>query len=152
MNGYAVIPLVATVAFLGPLVALLLHRPRLKRNLLMLLFVIPATLWSLADFLLRSQLLPIDPLVLVKIVICLGILMIIQYHHFLRSRAGRQDGKALLAYLPLAAVVGLTVSGSIPRSMQVSHDLVIIRYGLWILPVALFIVALIFNVAYLLVR
>ena len=152
MSGYAVIPLVATVAFLGPLVALSLHRPRLKRNLLMLLFVIPAMLWSLADFILRSQLLPVDSLVLVKVVICVGILMIVQYHLFLRSRAAKQDRKALLAYLPLAAVVGLTISGAIPRSMQVSHDLVIIRYGLWIIPVALFMVALIVYDAYLLVR
>jgi diguanylate cyclase (GGDEF)-like protein len=152
MSGYAVIPLVASVAFLGPLVALLLHRPRLKRNLLMLLFVIPAMLWSLSDFFLRSQILTIDPSVLVKVIICLGILVIVQYHHFLRSCAGKRDRRAVLAYLPLAAVVGLIISGWMPRSIQVSHDLVIIRYGLWIVPVALFIVALIVYDAYLLVR
>ncbi len=152
MSGHAVIPLVATVAFLGPMVALLLHHPRLKRNLLMLLFVIPAMLWSLADFFLRIQLSPVDSLTLVKVVICLGILMIIQYHHFLRSHAGKQDGKALLAYVPLVAVVGLTISDWMPRSIQVSHDLVIIRYGLWIIPVALFLVALIGYDMYLLLR
>jgi diguanylate cyclase (GGDEF)-like protein len=152
MSGYAVIPLVASVAFLGPLVALLLHRPRLKRNLLMLLFVIPAMLWSLSDFFLRSQILTIDPSVLVKVIICLGILVIVQYHHFLRSCAGKRDRRAVLAYLPLAAVVGLIISGWMPRSIQVSHDLVIIRYGLWIVPVALFIVALIVYDAHLLVR
>jgi diguanylate cyclase (GGDEF)-like protein len=152
MSGYAVIPLVASVAFLGPLVALLLHRPRLKRNLLMLLFVIPAMLWSLSDFFLRSQILTIDPSVLVKVIICLGILVIVQYHHFLRSCAGKRERRAVLAYLPLAAVVGLIISGWMPRSIQVSHDLVIIRYGLWIVPVALFIVALIVYDAYLLVR
>ncbi len=152
MSGYAVIPLVATVAFLGPLVALLLHRPRLKQNLLMLLFIIPAMLWSLTDFFLRSQLLSIHPLVLSKVIICLGILMIVQYHAFLRSRAGKQNGWAPLAYLPLAAVVGLTMSGWMPRSIQVSHDIVIIQYGLWIVPVALFLVAMIGHDAYLLVR
>jgi diguanylate cyclase (GGDEF)-like protein len=152
MSGYAVIPLVASVAFLGPLVALLLHRPRLKRNLLMLLFVIPAMLWSLSDFFLRSQILTIDPSVLVKVIICLGILVIVQYHHFLRSCAGKRERRAVLAYLPLAAVVGLIISGWMPRSIQVSHDLVIIRYGLWIVPVALFIVALIVYDAHLLVR
>jgi diguanylate cyclase (GGDEF)-like protein len=152
MSGYAVIPLVASVAFLGPLVALLLHRPRLKRNLLMLLFVIPAMLWSLSDLFLRSQILTIDPSVLVKVIICLGILVIVQYHHFLRSCAGKRERRAVLAYLPLAAVVGLIISGWMPRSIQVSHDLVIIRYGLWIVPVALFIVALIVYDAYLLVR
>jgi diguanylate cyclase (GGDEF)-like protein len=152
MSGYAVIPLVATVAFLGPLVVLLLHRPRLQRNLLMLLFVIPAMLWSLSDFFLRSQILTIDPSVLVKVIICMGVIVIVQYHHFLRACTGKRDRRAVLAYLPLAAVVGLIISGWMPRSIQVSHDLVIIRYGLWIVPVALFIVALIVYDAYLLVR
>ncbi len=152
MSGYALIPLVACVALLGPLIALLLHRPRPTQNLLMLLFVIPAMLWSLADFLLRSQVLPIDPLTMAKVIICVGILMIVQYHQFLRSRAGKKGGKALLAYVPLAAVIGLTTLGWMPRSIQVSHDFVMISYGLWILPVALLLVALIIHDAHLLLK
>jgi len=152
MNSYALIPLLAAIAFLGPLAVVLLHRPRPKRNVLFLLFAIPAVLWSLADFLLRSGFLPSLELVLVKVVICLAVLAIVQYHYFLRSHAGKQNGKALLAYLPLAATVGLAVSGYMPRSIQMSHDVAVIRYGVGIIPITLSLLVLVSHDTYLLRR
>jgi diguanylate cyclase (GGDEF)-like protein len=151
-NSYALIPLLAAIAFLGPLAAVLFHRPRPKRNVLFLLFAIPAVLWSLSDFLLRSGFLPAHDLVLVKVVVCLGVLVVVQYHYFLRSHAGKQNGKALLAYLPLVAVIGLTISGYMPRSADMGPHAAVVRYGVWILPIALSLIALIAHDAYLLRR
>jgi len=151
-NSYAFIPLLAAIAFLGPLAVVLFHRPRPKRNVLFLLFAIPAVLWSLSDFLLRSGFLRTHELVLAKVVICLAVLMAVQYHHFLRSHAGKQSGKALLAYLPLAATVGLTISGYMPRSVDMGPHAAVVRYGVWFLPIVLFLLAFIAHDAYLLLR
>jgi len=151
-NSYAIIPLLAAIAFLGPLAVVLLHRPRPKRNVLFLLFAIPAVLWSLADFLLRSGFLPTHEMVLVKIVICLAVLVVVQYHYFLRSHAGQQNGKALLAYLPLAATVGLTISGYMPRSVDMGPHAAVVRYGVGILPIALSLLVLISHDTHLLRR
>jgi hypothetical protein len=152
MNSYALIPLVAAIAFLGPLTVVLLHRPRPRRNVLFLLFAISAVLWSLSDFLLRSGFLPTHELVLVKVVICLGVLVVVQGHYFVRSHTGKQSGTLLFAYLPLAATIGLAISGYIPRSIQMSHDVAVIKYGVWIVPVALLLLALIGHDVFLLLR
>ncbi len=151
-NSYALIPLLAAIAFLGPLAVVLLHRPRPKRNVLFLLFAIPAVLWSLADFLLRSGFLPSYELVLVKVVICLAVLAVVQYHYFLRSHAGQQNGKALLAYLPLVATVGLTISGYMPRSVDMGPHAAAVRYGVWIIPIALCLITVVSHDTYLLRR
>ena len=120
-ENYALIPLLAAIAFLGPLAVVLLHRPRSKRNVLFLLFAIPAMLWSTADFVLRAGFLPDWDLILVKVIICLAVLMAVQYHLLLRSHAGRQHASAALAYVPLIATIGLTILGWVPRSMDMAR-------------------------------
>lgn len=152
MNGYALVPLFATIAFMGPLVALLLHRPRSAQNVLFLLFTCIAMLWSLSDFILRAGLIPTHQLALVKVIICLAVLMTIQFHRLLRSFAGRRDGWALLDYLPLAAILGLTLSDLVPQSVEVSHEVADVRYGPWMLPVVLVLAAFIVHDAYLLLQ
>lgn len=153
MHGsYALVPLLAAIAFLGPLAAVLLHRPRSKRNVLLILFAVPAMLWSVADYLLRAGWAPDWNLVLVKAIICLAVLMVVQYHLLLRSHAGRQSAGAMLAYLPLCATIGLTISGRVPRSIEIGPETFDVSYGVWLLPVAAALLACIGHDVYLLLQ
>jgi diguanylate cyclase (GGDEF)-like protein len=151
-ENYALIPLLAAIAFLGPLAAVLLHRPRSKRNALFLLFAIPAMLWSTADFVLRGGFLPDWDLILVRVIICLAVLMAAQYHLLLRSHAGRQHASAALAYVPLIATIGLTILGWVPRSMDTGRGVVDVSYGFWIVPVVMCLFVFIGHDSYLLLR
>ena len=152
MSSYAVIPLLAAIALVALLIVLLLHRPEGGRGALFLFYVIPAILWSLCDFALRSGYLPDHDLILVKSTICLAIWMVVQYHLILRSYVAQQTRKQLLAYLPLAAIVGLAISGYIPRSIEIDHNVTIVRYGIGIVPIAIFALALIIHDLHLLLR
>ncbi len=78
------------------------------------MYLIPAVLWSLSDFLLRSDALHINQTVLVKVIICMCFWMVIQYHYILSSYHGR-SGRIPFAFLPLLAVIVLAAVDLIIR-------------------------------------
>ncbi|OGO01475.1 MAG: hypothetical protein A2Y72_04945 [Chloroflexi bacterium RBG_13_53_26] len=153
MNEHMLIPLLATIVYLVPLVLLLLHRPWPKQGVLFLLYLIPAMLYSLADFLLRAGSLAINDELLVKIIICLAILMIVQFHYILRSYAtNRIDRTSALGYVAFGAIIIFTALDYVPRNLEVTDDGVSVQYGLWLLPLVVFVLALILQDLYLLRR
>ena len=151
-SSHVLIPLIASIVFLFPLVIVLLHRPWRAQHTLFLLYLIPAMLWSLCDFILRRNYFPENQELLVKIIVCLAIWMLTQLHYILRYYGTGKIQKIPFVYLPLAATIALTISNNIPQRVEVSYNATKVEYGVWILPVALSILIFIGHDIYLLLR
>jgi hypothetical protein len=85
MSAQILIPLIATIAYIPLFVILLSNRPWQRSHRIFLLFLIPAVLWSLSTFLSMSNLLTHNKSLEVKIILCIAILMLVQFHYFVRS-------------------------------------------------------------------
>jgi len=142
MNAHALIPLIATIAYTPLLVILLGNRPWNRKKTLFFLFLISAALWSLSDIFGRSDFFMQDKLLLVRIVLCAGIWMGVQYHYFLTAFYQPQPGKRPFAYvLPLSTVL-LATQGYIPRSIDITAGGIHVAYGGWFMLVASALVVL----------
>jgi diguanylate cyclase (GGDEF)-like protein len=151
MNSNALIPLAATIAYVPLLLVSLFHRPWQKQQGYFILYLIPAMLWSLSDFFLRSDLLHIDETLLVKVIVCMGFWMVIQFHYVLSSRHST-PGRIPFLFLPLLALIALAASDEVPSSVTTTEDAIAVDYGFWILLIAIPIVLAIFWDFYLLAR
>jgi hypothetical protein len=95
MNVHSIIPLLAGIAFIPLLIILIINRPWQKQHVIFASYLIPATLWSISDFLLRSNYLMAYKTILFRIVICIFILMVVQFYYFIRYYFYRSAGKGL---------------------------------------------------------
>ncbi|MHA2315075.1 MAG: GAF domain-containing protein, partial [Candidatus Hermodarchaeia archaeon] len=132
MNSHALIPLVATIAYIPLFVILLANRPWQSKQKLFFLFLIPAILWSLSDFAGRSDWFMQHNPFLVKMVLCAGIWLAIQYRYLLQSFYKSDIAKRPFAYIILAATIALAALGYIPRSIIVTSGGINIDYGYWL--------------------
>lgn len=151
MNSNALIPLAATIAYVPLLLVSLFHRPWQRQQGYFVLYLIPAVLWSLSDFLLRSDWLNIDHTILVQVIICMGFWMVIQFHYVLSSYHSKPS-RIPFAFLPLLALIVLVALGKIPHTVETTEGEISVRYGLWIILIAIPVVALIFRDFHLLAR
>jgi diguanylate cyclase (GGDEF)-like protein/putative nucleotidyltransferase with HDIG domain len=129
MNTYALVPLIAFVAYIPLFVILLTNRPWQRKQRLFFLFLIPATLWSLGDIFFRSDFFMPHKLLLIKVGLCAAIWMGIQFHYFLRSFYHPQDSKIPFAYVLLLGSIILAALGYIPGSIDVA-DGITLQYGI----------------------
>jgi diguanylate cyclase (GGDEF)-like protein len=151
MNSNALIPLAATIAYVPLLFVSLFHRPWQRQQGYFVLYLIPAMLWSLSDFLLRSDFLNINHTLLAKVIICMGLWMVIQFHYVLSSYHSK-PGRIPFAFLPLAGMIALVVLDKVPSSVVSTEDALLVEYGHWTMLMAIPIVAIICRDFYLLVR
>jgi len=151
-SSHVLIPLIATIVFLFPLVIVLLHRPWHGQHTLFLLYLIPAMLWSLSDFVFRSDFFPAYQVLLVKILFCLAIWTVTQFHYILNYYGTGKIQKMPFVYLPLAATIALSIIGYIPQHVEVTEDVISVRYGIWVLPIVLSLLILIVYDMYLLLQ
>ena len=130
MNIYIFIPLVATIAYIPLLLSTIGARPRHRQHILLLLFLIAACLWSLADFIFRSNYFPGAAAVLIRIIICLFSWMAIQFH-CLSSSFFQADKRHWLplAYGSLALIVGFVAFGIIPHGLVQEGATTLPEYG-----------------------
>ena len=133
MNSHALIPLIATIAYIPVLVILLANRPWDRKQRFAFLFLIPAILWSLTDTFFRSDFLLPDKLFLVKVVLCFAVWMGVQGHYSLRSFYSSQRLKIPFAYILLVSGIVLAALGYIPRSIDVTTGGIAIDYGNWLI-------------------
>jgi len=118
MNGSALIPLIATIAYIPLFAILVSNRPWQRRHKLFLLFLTSAVLWSFSTFLSRSDLLTltIDKKLDVGIVICLYLWMLIQFHYFIRSFYRSERVKIPLAHVfVIASIVLVALAIRVPE-------------------------------------
>ena len=151
MNSNALIPLAATIAYVPLLLVSLFHRPWQRQQGYFVLYLIPAMLWSLSDFLLRSDLLNINHTLLVKVIICMGFWMVVQFHYVLSSYHSKAS-RIPFAFLPLLALIVLAALDVVPRSVDVTEDRLAVDYGLWIPLIAIPLFIAICRDFYLLAR
>ena len=133
MNTHALIPLVASIAYIPLFVILLLNRPWQRQQRLFLLFLIPAILWSFSDFFVRSDFLFADKLLMARVVICILIWLLIQFHYFLCSFYQRHPVKIPAAYAFLAGTIALAVLGYIPGGIEPTASGINVDYGIWVI-------------------
>jgi diguanylate cyclase (GGDEF)-like protein len=136
MNAQSVIPLVATIAYIPLLVVLLANRPWQSQQRLFHLFLISAMFWSISDVFFRSDWFTAYKLLLVKIVLCGGIWMVIQYRYLLQSFYKSQVAKMPFAYIVLAASVVLSALGYIPQNVTTGANGIAVDYGNWLFLIA----------------
>ncbi|MBN2098799.1 MAG: diguanylate cyclase [Dehalococcoidia bacterium] len=151
MNSNALIPLAATIAYVPLLLVSLFHRPWQRQQGYFVLYLIPAILWSFSDFMLRSDLLHINDTLLVKVIVCMGFWMVIQFHYVLSSQHST-PGRIPLMFLPLLALIALAALDTVPSSVTSTEDTIAVDYGFWILLIAIPVIVAIFRDFYLLAR
>ena len=151
MNSNALIPLAATIAYVPLLLVSLFHRPWQKQQGYFVLYLIPAMLWSLSDFILRSDKININQTLLVQVIICMGFWMIIQFHYVL-SCYHSKPARVPFAFLPLLALIVLAALGEIPRDVVLTEGDLTVRYGFWTLVTAIPVLAFICRDFYLLAQ
>lgn len=99
MNADALIPLIAAVAYIPLFVILLSNRPWQRRHRLFFIFLIATAFWSLSTFLSKSGLLIHNKPLEVKIVLCIFMWMLVQFHFFIASFYRSERTKIPLAYV-----------------------------------------------------
>jgi diguanylate cyclase (GGDEF)-like protein len=107
MNIYALIPLIATITYIPLLVSTLSARPWQRQHRLFLLFLVPAMLWSLVDYIFRSYYFPNLTEILSRIIIFLFVWMAVQFHCFASSFYPASKGRWLFfvyAYLIIVSI------------------------------------------------
>jgi len=85
MNIYALFPLVAIIAYIPLLVITMGSRPWQSQHKLFTYFLVAAMMWSLVDYLARSNFFPQYNFFLFKLVIIMAMWMAVQLHCFMSS-------------------------------------------------------------------
>ncbi len=112
MNIYALLPLVATIAYVLLLVTIVGSRPWQRRHTLFILFLIPAMLWSLTNYLFRGNFFTEYNQLLFKLVIILFSVMVVQFHCFTSSFYAQVQRRWLpFAYVSLAIIIAVVMLG-----------------------------------------
>jgi diguanylate cyclase (GGDEF)-like protein/putative nucleotidyltransferase with HDIG domain len=137
MSAQILIPLIATIAYIPLFVILLSNRPWQRSHRIFLLFLIPAVLWSLSTFLSMSNLLTHNKSLEVKIILCIAILMLVQFHYFVRSFYQFQRPKIPFAYIFPIATILLAMLGHIPQEVEVTAGGINVNYGPWLIVIGL---------------
>jgi diguanylate cyclase (GGDEF)-like protein/putative nucleotidyltransferase with HDIG domain len=73
----------------------------------------------------------------VKIVVCIAILMLVQFHYFVSSFYQSKRTRKPVAYIFLAATIVLATLGYIPRGIEITAGGIDVDYGPWIITIGL---------------
>lgn len=153
MDIYALVPFFAALAYIGLLATTVSSRPRSAQQRLFSLFLVPAVLWSLSDFLLRSDFLDQHNLLLGKVIVFMFTWLAVQFHVFTSSFFSPGEGRWLpLAYTSLAVVFAAAALGYIPRSIVADGGKLYPVYGPAILLVMVPLLALLARNVYVFTR
>ncbi len=153
MNIYALFPLIAIIAYIPLLLTVANSRPWQRRHTLFVLFLIPAMMWSLADYLWRSNNFPEHSMLLGQFTIILFCLMAIQFYCFTSSFFAPGQGRWLtFAYSSLALIIILVALGYIPENIITDGEKLYPVYGNGVIIIALPLCTLVTRTAYVLVR
>ena len=132
MNIDALIPLIATIAYIPLFVILLANCPWDRKQKVFFLFLIPAMLWSFSSFFFRGDFFMPHKLLLVKVGICILFWMLVQFHYLLSSFYRVERIKIPLAYIFLLSTIALAALGYIPRGIEITSRGINVDYGIWI--------------------
>ena len=130
MNIYNYIPLVAMVAYFPLLVTTISARPLSKKHKLFLLFLISAVIWSLVDFIARSDFLPQMRPIWLRLILLAFTLTAVQFHCFTSSFFPPGRGRWLpFAYGSLVVVAILLFVGFSNENIVAQGEKLYPQYG-----------------------
>ena len=133
MNIYALFPLIAIAAYIPLLVITIGTRPWQRQHRLFTLFLVAAVMWSLFDYLARSNFFPQYNFLFFRLVLIMLTWMAVQLHCFMSSFFPPRTRRWLpFAWSVLGAVVLLSVLGYLPEGMMVSDGRLYPVYVPWI--------------------
>ncbi len=146
MNVYAIAPLIATIAYIPLLLTILSSRPWQRRQILFVIFLISAMLWSLLDYIFRGNFFPGMADTIFKLVIISFFLMTVQFHYFGTSFYPRGQKRWIPhVYISLLVVIVLTSLGYVTGSVTINSSYV---YGFYKIGVIALAIPLIFMVSW----
>jgi len=130
MNVYALIPLIAVIAYIPLLITTISSRPWQTRHKLFILFLIAAMMWSLTSVFLRSNFFPQYNFLLLKVILITFTWTVVQFYCFASSFFAPGQGRWLpLAYGSLAVVIALVLLGYVAGGVTAEGDKVYLDYG-----------------------
>jgi len=145
MNGYALAPLIATIAFIPLLIFIASSRPWQRRHVLFFLFLISAIAWSFVVYLFRSNLIPDMGSFLFKFSVILFAITVVQFHCFTSSFYCQGQGRWLpFAYLSLIPISILVILGYVTSDVIVQGTYVhgSYQFGIFIVALPLLVLAI----------
>jgi diguanylate cyclase (GGDEF)-like protein len=151
MNIHALIPLIASVAYIPLFFILINNRPWQRQHKLFVVYLLVAIFWSLTDVMCRSYFFMANKVILVQIVIFAFLLTCVQSHYFVASFYRDINFKFPVAYSIPALGIILMALGYIPQSVIIDKGVTPV-YGYWIYLLGLLLVILGVMDIYFLVR
>ena len=146
MNVYAIAPLVATIVYIPLLLTALSSRSWQKKQILFVIFLISAMLWSALDFIYRGNYFPGLQETLFKLVIMSFFLMTVQFHYFATSFYPLGQKRWIPhVYTSLIIVFVLISLGYVTGSVTIENNF---AYGFYKIGVIALAVPLIFMVSW----
>ncbi|MCJ7514393.1 MAG: GAF domain-containing protein, partial [Dehalococcoidia bacterium] len=152
MNAQALVPLVAAVAYIPLLIILIFNRPWKRQHNLLFWYLIPAILWSLVSFVVRSDYLIEYKVIVIKIALWIALWMAVQFLYIVRYFSGAQFFRPYFAYSLLAVLLVLEVLGYVPKSVDTGGNGLNVQYGYWYIGLASILFLLVSGDLYFLFR
>jgi len=143
MNAPVLIPLVATIAYIPLLVILISNRPWNRKQRFLLLFLVPAMLWSFVAFFGHTDFFIWEASVAVKLVVCFTVWTIVQLHYFISCFYQSERIKVPWTYIFLVSTITLAALGYIPQNVGVTASGITVDYGPWILAIGLILFSIV---------
>ena len=151
MNVYALFPLFATIVYIPLLAMTVLSKPRQKRNLLFIGYLIAAMVWSLLDYMFRGDIFPTHTMVIWNLTLVSYPVMAVQFYQFISSYFGPNKGRWLwFAYGSLAAIIILAIFGYVGEGYHYENGRFYPNYGIGIIFMAVPLLILAARAAYVL--
>jgi diguanylate cyclase (GGDEF)-like protein len=131
MNVYALLPLIAVIAYVPLFITTVGSRPWQARHKLFILFLIAAMSWSTTDIFLRSNLFPQLNRAFLELILITYTWTAVQFYIFISSFYAPGQGRWLpLAYASLVIVSVLVVTGYVAEGITVINgDRLHLDYG-----------------------
>jgi diguanylate cyclase (GGDEF)-like protein/putative nucleotidyltransferase with HDIG domain len=151
MNVHAVTPLIATLTYIPLLITTLGSRPWDKKKRLFFLFLTSAMLWSLSDFVFRSNIFPANSSLFFQLVAVCFSVMCIQFHSFISSFYPTGQKRWLtFAYGSLFVMIIVIMLGYATRTTVDENSLVNGHYAIGMVAIAVPLVILVARNTYVL--
>jgi diguanylate cyclase (GGDEF)-like protein len=146
MNAYAIAPLIATIVYIPLLISTLSSRPWQRKQILFVIFLTSAMLWSIFDYIYRGNFFPGMGETLFKLVIISFFLMTVQFHYFATSLYPHGQKRWIPhIYISLLVVIVLISLGYVTGSVTTDNSYV---YGYYKIGVIALAIPLIFMVSW----
>ena len=153
MNVYALLPLIAVIAYIPLLITTICSRPWHKRHILFFIFLGSAIIWSLIDYLFVGNIFPQSNQLILKLLITFFVVVAVQFHAFLSSFYPADKGRWLpFAYVSLAVAIVLIMLGHITGDIIIDGNMIYGTYSAGVFVILACMLILVVRNYYIFIR